>query len=48
MHRAYLILGALLVGLFSYGQYNHWSLYGTDACTKEPSRLAGASGTRGK
>ena len=31
MHRAYLVLGALLVGLFSYGQYNHWSLYGTDA-----------------
>ena len=48
VHRAYLVLGALLVGLFSYGQYNHWSLYGTDAGTKEPSRLAGASGTRGK
>ena len=31
MQRAYLVLGALLVGLFSYGQYNYWSLYGSDA-----------------
>jgi hypothetical protein len=47
MQRAYLVLGALLVSLFSYGQYNHWSLYGSDAGTKEPSRLS-STGTRGK
>jgi len=47
MQRAYLVLGALLVGLFSYGQYNHWSLYGSDAGTKEPSRFS-STGTRGK
>jgi hypothetical protein len=47
MQRAYLVLGALLVGLFSYGQYNFWSLYGSDAGTKEPSRLS-STGTRGK
>jgi hypothetical protein len=47
MQRAYLVLGALLVGLFSYGQYNFWSLYGSDAGTKEPNRLS-STGTRGK
>ena len=47
MQRAYLLLSALLVGLFSYGQYNFWSLYGSDAGTKEPSRLS-STGTRGK
>ena len=47
MQRAYLVLGALLVSLFSYGQFNHWSLYGSDAGTKEPSRLS-STGTRGK
>ena len=47
MQRVYLVLGALLVGLFSYGQYNFWSLYGSDAGTKEPSRLS-STGTRGK
>jgi hypothetical protein len=47
MQRAYLVLGALLVGLFSYGQFNYWSLYGSDAGTKEPSRLS-STGTRGK
>jgi hypothetical protein len=46
MQRAYLVLGALLVSLFSYGQFNHWSLYGSDAGTKEPSRLS-STGTRG-
>ena len=47
MQRAYLVLGALLVSLFSYGQFNHWSLYGSDAGTREPSRLS-STGTRGK
>ena len=47
MQRAYLVLGALLVGLFSLGQYNYWSLYGSDAGTREPSRLS-STGTRGK
>ena len=47
MQRAYFVLGALLVGLFSYGQFNYWSLYGSDAGTKEPSRLS-STGTRGK
>jgi hypothetical protein len=47
MQRAYLVFGALLVSLFSYGQYNHWSLYGSDAGTREPSRLS-STGTRGK
>jgi hypothetical protein len=46
MRIAYLVLGTLLVSVFSYGQYNHWSLYGTDAGAKE-SRLA-STGTRGK
>ena len=49
VHRAYLVLGALIVSLFSYGQFNHWSLYGSDAGTREPSRLSSSStGTRGK
>jgi hypothetical protein len=49
MQRAYLVLGALLVGVFSYGQYNYWSLYGSDAGVREPSRLSSSStGTRGK
>jgi hypothetical protein len=47
MQRAYLVLGALLVGLFSYGQFNYWSLYGSDAGTREPARLS-STGTRGK
>jgi hypothetical protein len=47
VHRAYIVLASLMVGLFSYAQYNHWSLYGSDAGTREPSRL-GATGTRGK
>ena len=47
MQRAYLVLGALLVSLFSYGQYSHWSLYGSDAGVREPSRLS-STGTRGK
>ena len=47
MHRAYIVLASLMVGLFSYAQYNHWSLYGSDAGTKEPSRLS-STGTRGK
>jgi hypothetical protein len=47
MQRAYLVVGALLVSLFSYGQYNYWSLYGSDAGTREPSRLS-STGTRGK
>jgi hypothetical protein len=49
MRTAYLVLGALLVSGFSYGQYNYWSLYGSDAGTREPSRLSSSSsGTRGK
>ncbi len=51
MQRAYIVLGALVVGLLGYAQYNHWSLYGTDAGTREPGRLASSgssSGTRGK
>lgn len=49
MQRAYIVLSTLLVGLFSFAQYNYWSLYGSDAGTREPSRLAsGSSGTRGK
>jgi hypothetical protein len=47
VHRAYLVLGALVVGLLGYGQYQHWSIYGTDAGAREASRLA-SSGTRGK
>jgi hypothetical protein len=47
MRTAYLVLGTLLVSVFSYGQYNHWSLYGSDAGTREASRLS-STGTRGK
>jgi hypothetical protein len=47
MHRAYVVLASLIVGFFSYAQYNHWSLYGSDAGTREPSRLS-STGTRGK
>jgi hypothetical protein len=47
MHRAYALLAALMVGLLGYAQYNHWSLYGTDAGTKEAGRSSSA-GTRGK
>ena len=49
MQRAHLVLGALVVSLFSYGQYNYWSLYGSDAGIREPSRLwSSSTGTRGK
>lgn len=47
MDRVYAVLAALMVGLFGYAQFNHWSLYGSDAGTKEPSRLS-STGTRGK
>jgi hypothetical protein len=47
MHRAYAVLAALMVGVLGYAQYNHLSLFGTDAGTKEPSRFA-STGTRGK
>jgi hypothetical protein len=47
MHRAYAVLAALMVGLFGYAQYNHWSIFGSDAGAKEPSRLS-STGTRGK
>ena len=47
MHRAYAIVAAAMVALFGYAQYNHWSIYGSDAGTKEPSRLS-STGTRGK
>ena len=44
---AALILAPLMVGVFGFAQYNHWSIYGSDAGTKEPSRLS-STGTRGK
>jgi hypothetical protein len=47
MDRVYAVLAALMVGVFGFAQYNHWSLYGSDAGTKEPSRLS-STGTRGK
>jgi hypothetical protein len=47
MHRAYAVLAALMVGVFGYAQFNHWSLYGSDAGTRESSRLS-STGTRGK
>lgn len=47
MHRVYAVLAAVLVGVFGYAQFNHWSLYGSDAGTREPGRLSSA-GTRGK
>jgi hypothetical protein len=48
VQRFYLVLGALMVGFFSWAQFNYWSLYGSDAGKREPSRLASSSGTRGK
>jgi hypothetical protein len=47
MDRVYAVLAALMVGVFGLAQYNHWSIYGSDAGTKEPSRLS-STGTRGK
>jgi hypothetical protein len=47
MDRVYAVLAALMVGVFGFAQYNHWSIYGSDAGTKEPSRLS-STGTRGK
>jgi hypothetical protein len=47
MHRVYAVLAAVMVGVFGYAQFNHWSLYGSDAGTREPSRLS-STGTRGK
>jgi hypothetical protein len=47
MDRIYAVLAALMVGVFGFAQYNHWSIYGSDAGTKEPSRLS-STGTRGK
>ena len=49
MQRAHLVLGALVVSLFSDGPYNYWLLYGSDAGRREPSRLSSSSTeTRGK
>jgi len=31
MYRTYLVIGAILLGLFGYGQRENWSLYGSDA-----------------
>jgi hypothetical protein len=47
MHRVYIVLASLIVGFFGFAQYNHWSLYGSDAGVREPSRLS-STGTRGK
>ena len=47
MDRVYAVLAALMVGVFGFAQYNHWSLYGSDAGTKEPGRFS-STGTRGK
>lgn len=47
MHRAYALLAALMVGVFGYAQFNHWSLYGSDAGAKASSQLS-STGTRGK
>jgi hypothetical protein len=47
MDRIYAVLAALMVGVFGFAQYNHWSIYGSDAGSKEPSRLS-STGTRGK
>ena len=48
MRIAYLVLGALIVSAFSYGQYNYWSLFGSDAGTKESRLSSSSTGTRGK
>jgi hypothetical protein len=47
MDRIYAVLAAVMVGVFGFAQFNHWSLYGSDAGTREPSRLS-STGTRGK
>lgn len=31
MYRTYIVIGALILGMFGYGQREHWSIYGTDA-----------------
>jgi hypothetical protein len=43
MYRTYLVLGALLVVLFGYGQREHWSIYGTNA-TEAPRGVRGGTG----
>ena len=48
MRTAYLVLGALIVSVFSYGQYNYWSLFGSDAGAKESRSSLSSTGTRGK
>ena len=47
MHRAYALVAALMVGVFGYAQFNHWSLYGSAPWCPHPSRLS-STGTRGK
>jgi len=51
MFRGYVVLGALILALFGYGQREHWSVYGTDAqATPRGSRLpaSGSSVSRHK
>lgn len=47
MPRFYAAFAALLIGFFGYAQYNHLSVWGSDAGAREPSRLS-STGTRGK
>jgi len=43
VYRTYLVIGALILGLFGYGQREHWSIYGTDA-KAAPRGVRGAPG----
>lgn len=44
MYRTYIVIGALLVGLFGYGQREHWSIFGTDATETPRGVRAGTGG----
>lgn len=45
MFRTYLVLGALVLGAFSYAQYQSWSLYGSDAQRDAQPRSYARGGT---
>lgn len=44
MFRTYLVIGAIFLGVFGYGQRENWSLYGTDAKETPRGVRSGAGG----
>lgn len=47
MPRLYTVFAAMLIGYFGYAQFNHLSIWGSDAGAREP-RATSSTGIRGK